>query len=83
MVVHLASQYRDSDENNLYEIMESDVLGLINMLSLSQKYNVKKFIFASSSAIYGESSSDTFSVNENQFVFRIIIWYNMLTKKLL
>lgn len=82
MVVHLASQYRDPDENNLYEIMESDVLGLINMLSLSQKYNVKKFIFASSSAIYGESSSDTFSVNEESICVPASLYgMNMLTKE--
>ncbi|WP_432666259.1 NAD-dependent epimerase/dehydratase family protein [Wukongibacter baidiensis] len=34
---------------------ESNVLGLINILELSSKYNVKKFIFASSAAVYGDN----------------------------
>ncbi|MCT4606505.1 MAG: NAD-dependent epimerase/dehydratase family protein [Marinisporobacter sp.] len=33
----------------------SNILGLINMLKLSSKYEVKKFIFASSAAVYGNN----------------------------
>lgn len=54
VVVHLAAQVNvtKSIENPRLD-SESNVLGLVNMLTLSQKYKVKKFIFASSAAVYG------------------------------
>lgn len=58
VVVHLAAQVSvpKSFENPRID-SESNVVGLVNMLTLSKKYNVKKFIFASSAAVYG--------INEN------------------
>ncbi|GGF92520.1 NAD-dependent epimerase/dehydratase family protein [Paenibacillus abyssi] len=53
-VIHLAAQVsvHTSMENPRLDT-ESNVLGLSNMLSMSGKYGVKKFIFASSAAVYG------------------------------
>lgn len=55
-VVHLAAQVnvKTSVEDPRLD-SKSNVLGLSNMLLLSQKYNVHKFIFASSAAVYGNN----------------------------
>ncbi|UVI31255.1 NAD-dependent epimerase/dehydratase family protein [Paenibacillus spongiae] len=50
-VVHLAAQA--SVNTNPQLDSESNVLGLVNILNLSQKFKVKKFVFASSAAVYG------------------------------
>lgn len=56
VVVHLAAQVDVSvSESDAYLDSQSNVLGLINMLDLSKKYGVKKFIFASSAAVYGDT----------------------------
>lgn len=56
IVVHLSNQIdvRTSIEHPYLEA-KSNILGLINILELSVKYNVKKFIFASSAAVYGDT----------------------------
>lgn len=72
VVVHLAAQVSvaTSMEDPLLD-SSTNVLGLVNMLKLSSKYGVSKFIFASSAAVYGmnentplheESSCDPVSV---------------------
>jgi UDP-glucuronate decarboxylase len=55
-VVHLAAQVnvKISVEDPTLD-SKSNILGLSNMLTLSQKYNVNKFIFASSAAVYGNN----------------------------
>ncbi|MCG3087997.1 NAD-dependent epimerase/dehydratase family protein [Sporosarcina cyprini] len=55
VVVHLAAQTSvgASVENPVADA-ESNVLGLVNMLTLATKYGVSKFLFASSAAVYGE-----------------------------
>lgn len=55
-VVHLAAQVnvKTSVEDPRLD-SKSNVLGLSNILLLSQKYNVHKFIFASSAAVYGNN----------------------------
>ncbi|WP_171056278.1 NAD-dependent epimerase/dehydratase family protein [Paenibacillus sinopodophylli] len=53
-VVHLAAQVSVAESvSNPRLDTESNVLGLVNMLTFSKKYNVKKFLFASSAAVYG------------------------------
>ena len=54
VVVHLAAQVSvaTSMEDPLLD-SDTNVLGLVNMLKLSSKYGVSKFIFASSAAVYG------------------------------
>lgn len=54
VVIHLAAQVNvDLSMENPSLDTKSNVLGLSNMLSLSHKYGVKKFLFASSAAVYG------------------------------
>ncbi|AZN39571.1 NAD-dependent epimerase/dehydratase family protein [Paenibacillus albus] len=63
-VVHLAAQVNVTESiNNPRLDTQSNVLGLVNMLSLAQKYAVKKFIFASSAAVYG--MNDNLPLPEN------------------
>ena len=40
--------------------IDSNIISFSNILELSRKYNVKKFFFASSSSIYGDSKKITF-----------------------
>lgn len=54
VVIHLAAQASAAASlENPRKDTKSNVLGLSNMLVLSHKYGVKKFIFASSAAVYG------------------------------
>lgn len=54
VVVHLAAQVSVARSIlNPREDIETNVVGLVNILTLSHKYLVKKFIFASSAAVYG------------------------------
>ncbi|MFD0697835.1 NAD-dependent epimerase/dehydratase family protein [Paenibacillus sp. GCM10027628] len=58
VVIHLAAQINVATSmENPYLDAKSNILGLNNMLSLSAKYGVKKFIFASSAAVYGMNES--------------------------
>jgi len=45
--------------------IHSNIRGTTMLMELSHKYNVKNFVFASSSSVYGGSSSTFFSENEN------------------
>lgn len=55
-VIHLAAQVDVAVSNaDAYLDSESNILGLINMLDLARKYKVRKFLFASSAAIYGNT----------------------------
>lgn len=58
VVIHCAAQtnVQRSIEKPL-EDSSTNILGLINMLNLSRKYGVKKFVFCSSAAVYGEDMS--------------------------
>jgi len=55
IVVHLAAQASVSYSiKNPTLDTESNVLGFVNMLNLAHKFGVKRFIYASSAAVYGE-----------------------------
>lgn len=56
-VVHLAALagVRQSIENPL-EYIDVDIKGTVNLLDFSKKHKVKKFVFASSSSVYGLAS---------------------------
>ena len=57
VVVHLAAQASvPLSIKNPKADAQSNVLGLVNMLSLAERYKVSKFIFASTAAIYGAGS---------------------------
>lgn len=56
IVVHLAAQINIvASMENPYADTKSNILGLTNILQLSAKHHVKKFLFASSAAVYGLS----------------------------
>tara|TARA_B100000787_G_C16161997_1_gene281877 strand:+ start:103 stop:1077 length:975 start_codon:yes stop_codon:yes gene_type:complete len=64
-VIHLAAQagvrYSVINPSSYYE---SNILGFMNIIDLSKKYNAKKFIFASSSSVYGDKKRYPLSENE-------------------
>ncbi len=56
IVVHLAAQINVTTSlEDPFLDTKTNILGLVNMLELSAKYKIKKFIFASSAAIYGNN----------------------------
>lgn len=68
VVVHMAAQ--TSVTASMLDPVKSEqvnVGGLVNMLNLSTKYGVEKFIFASSAAVYGDAGSQLIdeSVDKN------------------
>ncbi len=66
IVIHLAARagVRPSIDNpKLYA--EVNVLGTVNLLKLSVDYKIKKFIFGSSSSVYGNSPKIPFDENDN------------------
>lgn len=65
-VVHLAAMVgvRPSIENPfVYE--EVNIRGTLNLLELARQHNIGKFIFASSSSVYGERDKVPFSEDES------------------
>lgn len=66
IVIHLAAQagVRYSIENpNAY--VDSNLTGFVNIIEGCRKINVKHFIFASSSSVYGLNSKQPFSTSDN------------------
>lgn len=64
-VIHLAAMagVRPSIANpGIY--VDVDVKGTINLLEMAKKYNVKQFIFASSSSVYGLNEKTPFSEDD-------------------
>lgn len=57
IIIHMAAPIDEvcSLASN-YQETKSTILGLINILDLSVKYNVKKFIYASSASVYGDDT---------------------------
>mmetsp|Transcript_14568 Transcript_14568/g.17721 ORF Transcript_14568/g.17721 Transcript_14568/m.17721 type:complete len:427 (+) Transcript_14568:375-1655(+) len=48
-----------------YVYIHSNIRGTTNLMEMSHKFNVKNFVFASSSSVYGGSSSTYFSEEES------------------
>jgi UDP-glucuronate 4-epimerase len=66
IVIHLAARagVRPSIDNaRLYE--EVNVRGTINLLECCKKFGVRRFVFASSSSVYGGNTKVPFSENDN------------------
>ncbi len=66
IVIHLAARagVRPSIQNPLlYE--KVNILGTMNLLECCKKYNITKFIFASSSSVYGGNKKLPFSEEDN------------------
>lgn len=68
VVIHMAAQagIRYSLVNP-QSYLESNLLGFFNILELSHKNQVKKFIFASSSSVYGDQKKHPFKENFNLY----------------
>ena len=47
-----------------HKYMKTNVQGFVNVIDLCHKYKVKKFIYASSSSVYGLNSKKVFSEND-------------------
>lgn len=78
-VINLAAQagVRYSMENP-DSYIKSNVIGFYNLLELIKKYEIKNFIYASSSSVYGLNKKSPF--NENDFVDKPVSLY-AATKK--
>lgn len=78
-VVHLAARagVRPSVENP-QQYADDNIIGTINLLELSRKHQVKNFVFASSSSVYGINAKVPFS--ESDAIDRIISPYG-ITKR--
>ncbi|TMU84338.1 NAD-dependent epimerase/dehydratase family protein [Bacillus sp. BHET2] len=64
VVIHLAAQISVSySMKNPQEDGKVNIIGTINLLHLSAKYQIKKFIFASSAAVYG--TPETLPIRED------------------
>ncbi|MGN7941395.1 NAD-dependent epimerase/dehydratase family protein [Metabacillus sp. 22489] len=58
VVIHCAAQtYVKRSIEEPIKDTSSNIMGLVNILHLSKQYNVKKFVFCSSAAIYGDNQS--------------------------
>lgn len=57
-VIHLAAHIsvQNSVKNPLFDA-EENIIGSLNVLKMCKKYNIKKFIGASTAAVYGDSSN--------------------------
>lgn len=65
-VIHLAARAGVRQSINNPELYgEVNVLGTVNLLKLSADYKFKKFIFGSSSSVYGNSSTIPFREDDN------------------
>ena len=65
-VINLAAQagVRYSLQNP-YKYVKSNLIGFVNIIELCRQANVKGFIYASSSSVYGENNNPPFSVDDN------------------
>lgn len=62
VIIHLAARagVRESIEKPL-EFKDTNISGTLNLLELAKQYNIKQFIFASSSSVYGNNKKIPFS----------------------
>jgi UDP-glucuronate 4-epimerase len=66
VVANMAAQagVRYSIENP-YAYVDSNLVGFVNLLECCRHYNIKHFVFASSSSVYGANTTMPFSVHHN------------------
>ncbi|WP_461204643.1 NAD-dependent epimerase/dehydratase family protein [Clostridium sp. DL1XJH146] len=57
LVIHAAAiSDKDLTQKDIYANKSSNIMGLVNILQLSVKYNVKTFVYPSSAEVYGENT---------------------------
>jgi len=61
IILHLAATLPTKD---ITALVKTNVMGSLNMLEMVRKYKIKKFIFASSAAVYGHTRTSV--IPENQ-----------------
>jgi UDP-glucuronate 4-epimerase len=67
IVLHLAAQAGVRDSLKIpKKYFESNFLGYLNLINYSNNFNVKKFIFASSSSVYGDQKK--YPLNEKMLI---------------
>ena len=57
-VVHLAALLQFGCEQRPSDAIEINVLGTLNLLEVARRLNIKRFVFASSGAVYGPIEND-------------------------
>jgi len=57
-VVHLAALLQFGCEERPCDAIEINVLGTLNLLEVARRLNIKRFVFASSGAVYGPIEND-------------------------
>lgn len=55
-------------KSNPVEVMESNILGVKNLLDYGKKHNLKKFVYVSSGEIYGEGDGRIFSEEYSGYI---------------
>ena len=66
IVINLAAQAGVRDSERLIDsYLESNVIGFVNLLECCKLYNIKRFIYASSSSVYGNCSHLPFSIYDS------------------
>ena len=67
VVIHFsASLLVEESVKNPIKYYMNNTCNSINLINLSNKYNVNKFIFSSTAAVYGESNIDKMPLSENE-----------------
>jgi len=64
-------------------LMKTNVMGSINILEIAQKYKIKKFIFASSAAVYGHTTASVIQENHPADPFSIYGLSKLTVEKLI
>ena len=58
-IIHSAANFANQNSiDNIFKDLKSNITGTVNLLNLSKKYEVEKFIYFSSSCIYDQNYSD-------------------------
>lgn len=55
-------------QNNPVEVMESNILGVKNLLDYGKKHSLKKFVYVSSGEVYGEGDGRVFTEDYSGYV---------------
>ncbi len=67
-VIHLAARPGVRAKNNeLTEYSENNIQGFLNVINISKEFDVKKFIYASSSSVYTSENETPFNENSKLF----------------
>ena len=65
-IFHFAAEtHVDNSINNVHPFIDSNIIGTINLLNLSVKYNVEKFHHISTDEVYGELEYNDLPFKEN------------------